>query len=226
MLKMRWVDLAFLHWRVPVDQIRPLVAGDVELDLFEGEAWLGITPFRMTRVRPTFSPPIPTASDFPELNVRTYVRHGGRSGVWFFSLDAGSKLAVTTARAVVGLPYMHAKMSHKRAGESIEYASRRTHSGAPAAEFRATYRATGTPMPSQPGTLVHWLTERYSLFVQHLGRLWRLDIEHQPWQLQFGAAELEANTMASAAGITLPTDAPHVRFSRSLDVVANRPVAL
>lgn len=224
MLKMRWVDLAFLHWRVPADILRPMIPAALELDLFDGTAWVGVTPFRMTKVRPVFSPPIPTASDFPELNVRTYVRHDSHHGVWFFSLDAGSKLAVTTARTMIGLPYMHAHMQHVSAGDDVQYSSRRTHSGEPSAELKVRYRPTSPPRASEPGSLEHWLTERYCLFSQHVGTLWRLDIEHVPWPLQNATADIEINTMASAAGISLPDDAPHVRFSRSLDVVAHRPV--
>ena len=223
-LRMQWIDLAFLHWRVPVDVMRALVPAGLELDLFDGSAWIGVTPFRMTKVRPVFSPPVPTATDFPELNVRTYVRYGGHAGVWFFSLDAASWLAVNTARTAIGLPYFQAHMKERRAGEEVHYDSRRKLSDGPAPEFRARYRPTGPVYRSETGSLDHWLTERYALFAEHGGKLWRLDIEHEPWPLQHGSADVEKNTMARAAGITLPDDAPHVRFSRQLDVVAHWPV--
>lgn len=123
MLAMRWVDLAFLHWRVRADDLRALVPAPLEIDAFDGGAWLGITPFRMTGVRPVALPPVPTARDFPELNVRTYVRLGSRAGVWFFSLDAASRLAVIGARMLTGLPYFHARMDQRRAGDDIRYES-------------------------------------------------------------------------------------------------------
>jgi hypothetical protein len=220
---MRWIDLAFLHWRVPPDDIRPLLPPPLELDLFDGSAWIAVVPFRMAGVRPLFAPTIPTATDFPELNVRTYVRHGGRSGVWFFSLDAGSWLAVIGARTAVGLPYFHARMSEHRVGGGIHYASTRTHPGARVAEFRARYRPIGSVYLADPGSLDYWLTERYSLFAMHTGQRLRLDIEHKQWPLQHATADVERNTMGSAAGITLPNDAPHVRFARELDVVAHWP---
>jgi uncharacterized protein YqjF (DUF2071 family) len=223
-LRMQWIDLAFLHWRVPADVLRPLLPAGLELDLFDGTAWIGVTPFRMTKVRPVFSPPVPTATDFPELNVRTYARHGAHAGVWFFSLDAASWLAVNTARTAIGLPYFQARMKERRVGEEVHYDSRRKAADGPAPEFRARYRPTGQVYRSTVGSLDHWLTERYALFVEHGGKLWRLDIEHEPWSLQHGSVDIERNTMAIAAGITLPDETPHVRFSRQLDVMAHWPV--
>lgn len=223
-LRMTWIDLAFLHWQLPVATLRPLVPETLELDTFNNVAWIGITPFRMTRVRPVFAPPIPTASDFPELNVRTYVRRGGRSGVYFFSLDAASRLAVVAARAVTGLPYFHARMEQHSVGTDVHYASTRTNARATSATFRARYRPIGEIFRSEPGSLEHFLTERYSLFVSRASRLLRLDIEHAPWPLQRATADIEINTMAEASGIRLPTDNPHTRFARRLDVAAHWPV--
>lgn len=224
-LRMRWTDLAFLHWQVPRDVIRALVPASLELDTYRDAAWIGVTPFRMTKVRPVFAFPIPTASDFPELNVRTYVRHGGRAGVYFFSLDAASWLAVIAARTATNLPYFNARISHKHDRGDVVYTSVRTHSGAPPAELRARYRATGPAYRSELGGLDHWLTERYALFVvSRANRLTRLDIEHEPWPLQPASADIETNTMAEAAGISLPAAKPHALFSRQLDVVAHWPI--
>jgi len=224
-LRMRWVDLAFLHWQVPLAALRPLVPEPLELDVFQGTAWIGVTPFRMTKVRPLLAPPIPTANDFPELNVRTYVRHGRWSGVYFFSLDAASKIAVKAARAATNLPYFHARMKQRRVKDEVHYESRRTRGGALAAEFRARYRPTGAVFQSEPGSLEHWLTERYCLFVTRRGGLSRVDIEHDRWPLQPASADVEVNTVALAAGIELPAEKPHVCFSRQLDVVAHLPVS-
>jgi uncharacterized protein YqjF (DUF2071 family) len=225
MLRMQWIDLAFLHWRVPPAVVRELVPSVLELDTFHDSAWVAVTPFTMKNVHAAFAPPIPTASNFPELNVRTYVRHGGRAGVYFFSLDAASWLAVETARIVTGLPYFHAEMRSMRDGADVVYRSQRSMPGAPVAEFRARYRPTGDVFRSQPGSLEHFLTERYSLFVKHLGRLLRLDIEHEPWPLQPASAEIEHNSMADAAGIALPAEKPYVLFSRQLQVEAHWPVS-
>jgi uncharacterized protein len=222
-LAMRWHDLAFLHWPLDASVVRPLVPRELELEVFEGQAWVGITPFGMRGVRPRWVPSLPWISAFPELNVRTYVTAGSKPGVWFFSLDAGNPLAVRAARGAFGLPYYDARMSLKAMNGHIEYESTRTHRGAPSATFRGRYRATGQPSRSQPGSLEHWLTERYCLYADRKGAIHRAEIHHPPWPLQPGEAELHSNTMARAAAIELPPRAPHVTFARRLDVVAWMP---
>jgi uncharacterized protein YqjF (DUF2071 family) len=219
-LRMTWVDLAFLHWPVPADALRLLVPPGLEIDTFDGSAWVGVVPFEMRRVRVRLSPPIPTATDFPELNVRTYVRHRDRAGVYFFSLDAASRLAVIGARTWTGLRYFHAAMRVTRDGSRVAYVSRRTSGDA---ELEATYEPTGPVFTSAPGSFEHWSTERYSLFSAHLGALLRLDVEHPRWPLQRAAVSITRNTMAAASGISLPTVAPHVLFAARLDVLANWP---
>jgi uncharacterized protein YqjF (DUF2071 family) len=225
-LRMRWVDLAFLHWNVPLAAVRHRVPDGLQIDTFRDMAWIGITPFRMTGVRPLALPPIPFASDFPELNVRTYVRHGEHAGVYFFSLDAASALAVRAVRAATGLPYYHSRMGCARAGEEVRYRSSRRKRGELAAEFVATYRPTGPVNKAPPGSLEHWLTERYCLFVMRGAKLFRLDIEHEPWPLQPATVEIHRNTMDEANGVMLPAQAPHALYSARLDVVAHLPVAV
>jgi uncharacterized protein YqjF (DUF2071 family) len=221
---MRWHDLAFLHWPLDPTVVRPLVPPPLDLELFEGRAWVGISPFRMTGVRPRWVPSLPWVSAFPELNVRTYVTLAEKPGVWFFSLDAGNTVAVRVARWMLELPYYAAAMSLHPTNGYIEYESIRTHRGAPSATFRGRYRPTGQPGRSRPGSLDHWLTERYCLYaVDRKGAVSRTEIHHAPWPLQTGEAELHANTMARAAGIELPPIAPYVNFARRLDVVAWMP---
>lgn len=218
---MRWCDLAFLHWPVPGESLRAQLPSGLELDTYEGRAWIGIVPFRMEGVHHRWMPPIPTAAAFPELNVRTYVRGGGRAGVWFFSLDAASRLAVRGARLGFNLPYFDAEMTLRQSGGAVEYRSSRIHRGAPGAEFRARYRPAGAVHHAQPGTLEHWLTERYCLFGQsRSGRVYSVDVHHAPWPLQQAEALVERNTMARASGIPLPAAAPLVHFASALDVFA------
>src|SRR5215213_8448293 len=114
-LRMRWRDLLFMHWRVPEEVLRPLIPQALRLDSCDGSAWLGVVPFRMESVRPRFLPAVPWLSGFPELNLRTYVTHENKPGLWFFSLDAYNPVAVRLARATFGLPYFDAKMSCRRA---------------------------------------------------------------------------------------------------------------
>jgi uncharacterized protein YqjF (DUF2071 family) len=221
---MTWNELAFLHWPVdPAALARRLPPGLV-LDTFGGSAYLGVVPFEMARTRFRLAPPIPTATRFPELNVRTYVTHGGRPGVWFFSLDAASKLAVRGARAAFHLPYFDAHMAFARESEWLGYASTRTHRGAPPAHFAGRYRATGPQISARPGTLEHFLTERYCLYAHGRRRLLRGEIHHAPWPLRPGEVELEVCDMTRLVGFELAGAPPLVHVVDSLDVVSWWPV--
>lgn len=220
-----WHDLLFAHWPVAPVQLRPLVPARFELDLFGGEAWIGIVPFHMTNVAPRGVPSLPWVSEFPELNVRTYVRVDDRPGIYFFSLDAGSALAVRTARALLNLPYHTASMRVAPAASGVAYRSVRA--GTPAAEFRATYGPAGAAFVAVEGSLEHFLTERYCLY--NVGRRaapYRLDIHHPPWPLQPATASIERNTMGEANGVSLRDTPPLLHFSRRQDMVAWGPARL
>jgi uncharacterized protein YqjF (DUF2071 family) len=225
-----WSDLLFAHWPVPPAALRDLIPPRLTLETFDGEAWVGVVPFRMSKVRLRFSPAAPWLSAFPELNVRTYVSDGERPGVWFFSLDAGNPVAVAVARRWFHLPYFRARMSvgpGPPAG-GIAYRSVRTHQGAPPAVFRAGYHPTGSPFAAAPGSLEHWLVERYCLYADTpRGQLLRGEIDHPRWALHVAEAEIEMNTMAAAAGIVLPDRPPLLHFARRQAMVAwaPRPVA-
>jgi uncharacterized protein YqjF (DUF2071 family) len=223
MMTQTWHDLLFAHWPVDARSVRDKVPAAFDLDLFDGTCWLGIVPFRMTNVAPRGLPSMPWISEFPELNVRTYVRVGARPGVYFFSLDAGSTVAVQTARALLNLPYYAAGMKVVARDGTIEYESRR-HAGDPEASLRAAYRPYGDPRQAEPGTLDCFLTERYCLYNQdRSNRPYRLDIHHPPWPLQAADAEFIDNSMASAAGLHLPATKPVLHFSRRQDMVAWAP---
>ena len=218
-MKQVWHDLLFAHWPIEVAAMRAAVPRAVELDLYEDRAWLGIVPFRMSGVRPRFLPPVPRLSAFPELNVRTYVTLEGKPGVHFFSLDARNPLAVAIARAWFHLPYFRARMSCVREGDGIRYASVRTQ-----AELTGSYRPVGEVFHARPGTLEHFLTERYCLYASLPdGRTWRSEIHHGPWPLQAAEAELTRNTMARAHGFELPHEPPLLHFARRQDVVVWSP---
>lgn len=211
-----WHDLLFAHWPVDEKLLRPLVPPELPLDTFNGQAWVAVAPFRMSRIRARGLPPMPGTSRFPELNVRTYVTYQGKPGVYFFSLDAGNLLAVWAARRFYHLPYFHAEMSTTQSGEEIIYSSRRKSSPA---ELRAVYRPVAPVKLRQRGTLEHWLTERYCLYTVSSGRIYRAEIHHAPWPLQDAEAKIELNTMGTAAGISLPSSSPLLHFARRLDVI-------
>ncbi len=223
-MRQKWHDLLFAHWRVPVDDLRPLVPQSLALDLFDGEAWVGVVPFWMSGVRFRWMPPIPWAHRFPELNVRTYVRGGGQNlpGVYFFSLDAASLPAVCGARLAFHLPYFWSRMRvrhHHAAEGKIEYESYRVQRNRPA-EFKATYYPSGDEFTPQPGSLEHFLTERYCLYATNRrGEALRCDIHHLPWQLRAAEAEIHLNSVAMAAGIDLPSDPPLLHCAAPQDVV-------
>jgi hypothetical protein len=216
----RWSHLLFAHWPVDVGVLDGLVPRPLTLDVRDGAAWISITPFLLSRLRLRGLPPIPWLGRFPELNVRTYVTSGGKPGVFFLSLDAARLLAVVGARAFYRLPYRWAAMRVRTSGDGgIHYASRRIRGGA-RAEFAASYRPAGPVAAPGPGTLDHWLTERYCLYaVDSARRVYRAEIHHAPWQLQPVEARIHRNTMAAAVGIALPERAPRLAFSARLDVV-------
>lgn len=223
-MDMSWHDLLFMHWPVQLEQLRPLVPEALEIDRFNGEAWVGVVPFRMTRVKPHRFPSIPGCSEFLELNVRTYVTHGARPGVWFFSLDAANPVAVAAARHLFHLPYFNARMSLIQAAAAVQYRSTRTHRKARPADYVAEYGPTGPFCPSEEGSLDAWLTERYCLYAaDRKQRLWRTEIHHSRWPLQPAQADVQSNTMAPAAGIVLPDAPPLLHFAKRLDVVAWKP---
>jgi uncharacterized protein YqjF (DUF2071 family) len=208
-----WEELAFLHWRVDEAALRPLLPQGLQLDTHEGEAWLGITPFRLTGFRMRGMPPLPFVSQFPELNVRTYVTRDEKPGIWFFSLDAGSQLAVEGAKRLYKLPYRHARMSIARRHGHIHYDSARE-----GAAFSARYRGTGDFFHAEPGSLEWFLTERYCLYAADGGDLYRAEIHHPPWPLQTGEAVVELNTMPPP-GVALPDEEPLVHYAVRQDVV-------
>jgi uncharacterized protein YqjF (DUF2071 family) len=215
-----WHDLLFAHWPVDRASLRARVPREFELDEYQGQTWIGIIPFHMTNVAPRGVPALPWVSAFPELNVRTYVTVDGKPGVYFFSLDAGNPVAVATARTLFHLPYFSASMDVVSKDPWIEYRSQRNTAANSNAEFVGSYRATGAPRAPQPGTLEHFLTERYCLYtLDGSARAYRVEIHHEPWSLQPAELDATVNTMTDASGITLPPVAPLLHFSKHQDVV-------
>lgn len=219
-----WHDLLFAHWPLPAAILRPHVPARLAIDTFGGQGWLGVVPFRMSGVRLRGTPAVPWLSAFPELNVRTYVVADGKPGVWFFSLDAANPVAVAIARAWFHLPYFRARMSCAERNGWIEYRSGRAHRGAPCGVLNARYRPVGATYCAEPGSLEHFLTERYCLYAADgNGQILRGEIHHAPWLLQTAEAELISNTMPEAAGIYLPPAKPLLHFAKRQDVVVWQP---
>jgi uncharacterized protein len=211
----RWRELLFVHWALPLEAVRPLIPAEIELDPWEGKAWVGVVPFRMEEIRPRWLPRA-FALDFLELNVRTYVHYRGRPAVWFFSLEASSWLAVRAARAGWSLPYHHARMSTSREGDRIEYSSERRKGGA---RFSTSYEV-GEPLgPSVPDTHEHFLLERYLLLSLRRGKILEGQVHHTPYVAHRARLLKVHDDLVAAAGLPRPTGPPDaVHYSPGVDV--------
>jgi uncharacterized protein len=237
-MRQDWHHLLFLHWQVPAAQLRPLVPAELEIDTFDGAAYVGLVPFTMTGVRPVFTPSIPPLSDFHEINVRTYVHlRGADPGVWFFSLDAANAIAVRLARALYKLPYFCAKMAlhldppgglgpesglageaRQEAGPWIDYETDRLWPDPLPASCRVRYRSTGAPSAAAVGSLEHFLVERYILYAHDRRRLYRGRVHHQRYPLQPAACEGLTESLTMAAGIRHGDEAPLAHYARTVNV--------
>ena len=179
----RWEDLLFLHWRISAERIQETLPADLTVDTFQGDAWLGLSPFFMRDVRVVGTPALPWFSNFLELNVRTYVVDPkGIPGIWFYSLDCDRMWAAFGARAVQALPYYLAEMRAER-GDWIDYFFRRRGTSAPA-HFR--HRGSGENRPTKPESLEFFLLERYYLFAYRrtTGTLLRGQVAHAPYRFR------------------------------------------
>jgi uncharacterized protein YqjF (DUF2071 family) len=212
----RWRDLLFLHWQMPPGALRPLLPAGLELDLFEGAAWVTLIPFEIVESRPRGFPGA-LADRFLEVNLRTYVRGpGGDPGIYFWSLEASSLLAVAGARLLYGLPYFPARMSMRRAGTHVEYTSRRRLGGS--AELTLGWTVAEAIGTARPGTLDHFLIERYALYAARTRGLYRARVRHAPYLLHRALIDHLSETLLAAAGIAAPPGPPSMHFSPGVDV--------
>ena len=212
-----WRDLLFGSWRVSHSVLRLLVPARLRIDAFDSAPWVTLAPFVITGLRFRLMPPLPGLSTFGELNLRTYVTYDGVPGVFFFTLDASSRIAVAAARRFYKLPYRQAHIDVKRRDGWVEYHSRRSKGFA---ELKARYRPTGEPFEAAPETLDHFLAERYALYtVDENGSVWRGDIHHARWPLQRAEAEVEINTVSGAHGIPRPRERPVVHYAARQDTL-------
>lgn len=213
-----WGKLLFMHWPVEVSALRPLVPPQLSIDTFDGQAWVGVVPFKMWGVRPYFTPPVPGLNSFLELNVRTYVQYRGVPGVWFFSLDINNPVARWGGRQFFFLPYYSAGMSLAQTGDSIDFASERLAGDAPAAGFRAAWTIGGTLPRAEPDSLDFFLTERYCLYSAFREQLYRCRVFHEPWPLRAAQVSAYDSTMLEALGLAAPAGAPLVHYAEELKV--------
>ena len=224
LMHQNWHHLLFLHWEIPAAALQALLPHRLTVDTFEGKAYIALVPFTMTGVRPILTPPLPWISSFHEVNVRTYVHLDGRDpGVWFFSLDASSKLAVLAARATYHLPYFESDID-LRVGEgalpTIDYDSRRIDDrGAKPANAHLRYRPVEGPVqPAAPGTIEHFLIERYILYAEHEHQLYRARVHHQPYPVQRAEVLALDETLIWATGVKRAENVDLWHYAREVNV--------
>lgn len=208
-----WEDLLFLHWPIEESLIRPLIPEELEIDTFEGKAWIGITPFRLTGLRLISLPPIPGFSEFHEINVRTYVHHAGKPGIWFFSLDASKVLPVIGARVFFGLPYFSSGIDFLREDRGFAFDMRRNVLSEP--HFRAAWTQGQRLRAPDTESLAFFLVERYALFTASAGGLMMTRVYHHPWILDEVTSLSCESTLIKAAGLPEPAGEPLAHFSNS-----------
>ncbi|HJR05944.1 MAG TPA: DUF2071 domain-containing protein [Pyrinomonadaceae bacterium] len=217
LMEHHWGKLLFMHWPISVERLRPLVPPQLTIDTFDGEAWIGVTPFTMWDVRLSFTPPVPYLSDFHELNVRTYVLRDGMPGVWFFSLNTNSSMTVFGARTFYFLPYFNAQIDLRQEDDTIHYNLRRDDAERPA-RFDATWKI-GKDLPeSEPGTLEFFLTERYCLYSASGESIYRARIHHKPWPLRQATLISHESDIVESDYLPKPKGKPLVHYAESLAV--------
>lgn len=215
-----WRNLTFLHWRFPAAAIAGKIPAPLELDTFDGSAWVAITPFWLSGLRPPLLPALPWVSAFPETNCRTYVRGpDGQAGVWFWSLDASRAIAVAGARLAYGLPYAWSRMRVTTTGRRVRYESRRRWPDKEATTRIDVERGD----PTEAGELEDFLTARFRLYSFIAGRLTCTQVEHSPWPLEAARITRLEQTLTDAAGIPKPEGAPLVHFSPGVRVRVSMP---
>jgi uncharacterized protein YqjF (DUF2071 family) len=218
-MRQTWGKLLFMHWRLPFDALRQAVPDELSIDTYEGEAWITILPFTIWGMRASFLPPVPGLSEMHEFNVRTYVHYKGVPGIYFFSLDASSLLAVLGARTFFLVPYYTAEMSLKQHGRRIDYRTRRTQAGATPAEFEGSYEFGRLLGEAEPGSLDFFLAERYCFFtVSPGGGVYRCRVNHRPYKLRAATISPFKSTMIESHHLPTPAGDPLLHYSEELTV--------
>jgi uncharacterized protein YqjF (DUF2071 family) len=216
-----WDNLLMCHWPIDPALLRPQVPAELELDLFDQQAWIGLIPMLMGEIRLRDLGGIPGEAQFPELNFRTYVRYGGRAGVYFFDVYAHALLADIGARLFFHTPYLPAEVQFDQTDDGgFHFKSHRELSFPPHAKFEATYRPKGDPFQCKPGSIQEFHAERYSAFARTFtGAIVRGDLIHDPWEIQEVDAEIQENTVLAGAGFDLPLMAPNVHYAKGVQTV-------
>ncbi|HSJ38037.1 MAG TPA: DUF2071 domain-containing protein [Planococcus sp. (in: firmicutes)] len=214
-------DVLFLHWPANPAEFQKWMPEELELDLYDNKAWLGIVLFEARKTRPRFLPPIPGTANFLEVNVRTYVKYKKKSGVYFFSLDTNSKFALEIASSAGFLPYRRAQMAADHNKGTIMFHSRTVDKGLPVERIAVRYKVKAEEAAST--NLEKWLTERYCLWTKPGKRLFRVDIEHEPWNLKYVTGEIQEIKMAKYLGKDFESEPPLAHYAEKMGVRLSLP---
>jgi uncharacterized protein len=234
LLSQSWDDLLFAHFAMDPSTLRQLVPDALTLDL---AAWLTISPFCTSHLRPSGIPPLPGFSFFPQMNLRTYVTMKGKPGIFYFSVDAANLSAVWFARIFFRMPYWHSAIQISGATiqardpkeHTIHFRSSRLHGPTAAngsGKFEVIYTPEGEPERASRGSLDEFLTERYCVYSWNRRKFFRTEVHHQPWPLQRASVEIRTNSIAEPLGLALPTKADVCHFSRSLKMLVWAPESI
>jgi len=219
-MHMSWRHVLFANWPVDPSVVRPHLPEALDLDTFDGRAWLSVVPFTNVDVRPTWAPK-DLGFRLPELNLRTYVTHDGDPGVYFFSLDAEGVFGVLGARLLHSLPYYYARIDLQTDGERVRFESDRLHPGARPVRFRGRTSRPATACPSNPA---RWPTSSSSGPLLHgvpAGEIKYATVDHEPWPLYEADVSIEANTLFRANWFAHPETDPVHFYSPGVETVAS-----
>jgi uncharacterized protein YqjF (DUF2071 family) len=213
LMVVRESDMLFVSWPVPVPAVRALVPAGLEIDEFDGSAWVTIEALHMDIVR-VRNLPLPRPIAGVEVNVRTYVRRRGTRGVYFLSLDAPGAIGNTLNRLLFNLPFRTADVRLELKGDNYHVESTRRNHGGPPVAFAASARIMGGPRAVAPGSVDEFLLTQTTLFgADARGHLFRGDVAHRPRVIHPVEGLVEANTLTSAAGVPVPAAAPLIHYS-------------
>ena len=217
--------MLFVHWPTPHGRIASLIPDGLELETYDGTAWLGIVAIRMSNVHLRGLPSVPFASAFYQLNLRTYVRAGDKPGIYLFSADVSNPIVATAARQLFFMPYFNSTMAYREDAELHIFSSVRNDNAAPPAEFAVSYGPISPVYNAEPGSLDHWLIERYCVYnTDPQGNLYRAEAHHFPWPLHRADALIGTNTLTLPQGIELGEMDPMLcHYAHSLDALLWQP---
>ena len=219
-MKQQWRDLAYIHWAYEPAVVQALLPEGIDVDTFDGKAWVGLIPFSMRNISFPFIPPVPYFGSFPEVNVRTYVKRNGVPGVWFFSLDVNRLIPAVVARTTYFIPYCWGRASHTKDGQRLRTTVKRRWPSHSSTQIELTI---GEEI-KEPSDLAHFLSARWGLYSKGFGgKLRYAPVDHEQWQLFEASIVGLDDHLVTAAGLPTPTGEAHVMFSPGVSVRIGKP---